>query len=206
MRSHHELAARNKVSLGIDPAFRTGTGEALGDCIVHSALTPIPVVPGQAGFTPMSRADDAEPADGDNGRAVAPIVFQLATDDTYTTAQVVSLAGSLAPASIPVPPPFTLDLAPAGLPVDTITLSTMSFGAEFRTVLRKHRPLTSPNRMVGAYQASLAHSAAGVTLDVDVTDWNATLEITVGAGITMTDAELLRYAAGVHILNRSDPE
>jgi hypothetical protein len=132
--------------------------------------------------------------------------IQLATDDTYTTAQVVSLAGSLAPASIPVPPPFTLDLAPAGLPVDTITLSTMSFGAEFRTVLRKHRPLTSPNRMVGAYQASLAHSAAGVTLDVDVTDWNATLEITVGAGITMTDAELLRYAAGVHIRNRADPE
>jgi hypothetical protein len=132
--------------------------------------------------------------------------IQLATDDTYTTAQVVGLAASLTPASIPVRPPFTLDLAPAGLPVDTITPSTLSFGNDFRTVLRKRRPLTSPDRMVGAYQASLSHSAAGVTLDIDVTDWNATLEITVGTGLTMADADLLRYAAGVHILNRSDPE
>jgi hypothetical protein len=132
--------------------------------------------------------------------------IELTTDDTYPTDQVVSLAASLAPASIPVLPPFTLDLAPAGLPVDTITASTMSFGGEFRTVLRKHRPLTSPNRRVGPYQASLVHGAGGATLDVDVTDWNATLEITVGPGLPITDADLLRYAAGVHILNRSNPE
>src|SRR5438309_1761151 len=43
------LAARNKVSLAIDPQFHDGHGTPYGDCIVHSSLTPIPVVPGQAG-------------------------------------------------------------------------------------------------------------------------------------------------------------
>jgi hypothetical protein len=52
------LAARNKVSLAIDPRFRDGHGTPYGDCIVHSSLTPIPVVPGQAGFVPMSRGGD----------------------------------------------------------------------------------------------------------------------------------------------------
>jgi hypothetical protein len=49
-----QLAARNKVSLGIDPAFVDGTGTAFGDCIVHSSLTPVPVVPGQEGLIPLA--------------------------------------------------------------------------------------------------------------------------------------------------------
>lgn len=53
------LAARNKVSLGIDPAFRDGRGVEFGDCIVHSSLTPVPVVPGQAGLVAMSRRSGA---------------------------------------------------------------------------------------------------------------------------------------------------
>lgn len=42
-----DVALKNKISVGIDPAFRTGTGVELGDCIVHSATTCRPVVPGQ---------------------------------------------------------------------------------------------------------------------------------------------------------------
>jgi hypothetical protein len=49
-----KLAARNKVSLGIDRNFTDGRGTPFGDCVVHSSLTPIPVVPGQAGFVPLA--------------------------------------------------------------------------------------------------------------------------------------------------------
>jgi hypothetical protein len=63
-----KLAARNKVSLGIDPQFTDGRGTAFGDCVVHSSLTPVPVVPGQEGFVPLS-----------NDRSAA-MVFHLATD------------------------------------------------------------------------------------------------------------------------------
>lgn len=62
-----KLAARNKVSLGIDPHFVDGLGNIFGDCVVHSSLTPVPVVPGQEGFIPLSA--DAKPS----------IVFHLAT-------------------------------------------------------------------------------------------------------------------------------
>lgn len=57
-----KLAARNKVSLAIDPNFVDGQGQSYGDCVVHSSLTPIPVVPGQGGFVPLSRAGDPDGA------------------------------------------------------------------------------------------------------------------------------------------------
>lgn len=136
--------------------------------------------------------------------------IQLATDDTYTPQQVVALADSLSPASIAVLPPFTLDLTPAGLVADTVTASTMSFRTanahRVEVVLRKRRPLTATTDAVGRYQAQLTHDTGGTTLSVDVTDWNATLEVTVDAGLTMTHADLLRFASGVQILNRSNPE
>lgn len=137
----------------------------------------------------------------------------LATDDTYTPEQVTALAGALTPSSVTVLPPFTLDLSPAGLAADTVSRSTMSFRtpaappgtAAFRVVLHTPRPLTDPNRTVATYRAQLTRDATGATLDVDVTDWDATLRITVAAGLAVSDADLLRFAAGVHILNRSDP-
>jgi hypothetical protein len=137
----------------------------------------------------------------------------LATDDTYTPQQVVALADALTPASITVLPPFRLGLSPAGLVTDTVTESTMSFRTSatapdadmVSVVLRKRRPPGRSDVTVGGYQATLTHAAGGVTLDVDVTDWNATLEVTVGRGLTMSDADLVRFAAGVRILNRSNP-
>lgn len=140
--------------------------------------------------------------------------IRLATDDTYTPQQVVALADGMTAASVAVLPPFDLGLSPAGFATDTVTESTMSFRTSatapksetFTTVLRERRQLTGPTVQAGRYRASLTHGAGGVTLDVDVTDWNATLEVTVGSALTISDADLLRFAAAVHILNRSNPQ
>ena len=132
--------------------------------------------------------------------------IRVATDDTYTPQQVVALAEALAPAAVPVLPPFDLDLSPAGWTTDTVTASTMAFrtpGADLTVVLRERRPLSGTNRSVGPYRARSPAPPTGSPLDVDVTDWNATLEVSAS---TFTEDDLLRFAAGVHILNRSDPE
>lgn len=134
--------------------------------------------------------------------------IQLSTDDTYTPQQVVALAESLSTASIPVLPPFTLDLSPAGSTVDSITASAIRFHTptgEFSCVLLKRRQLATTNQTVNGFKAQLTHNANGVTLDVDVSDWDATLEVTVTSGLTISDADLLRFTTGVHILNRSEP-
>ena len=45
-----ELAARNYVSVGIDPSYKDGQDRDYGDAIVHVALTPVPIVPDQSHF------------------------------------------------------------------------------------------------------------------------------------------------------------
>jgi hypothetical protein len=55
-----DIGLRNKVSLGIDPAFVDGKGNQYGEAIVHSAVTPVPVVPGQGEFEPLELAMRAE--------------------------------------------------------------------------------------------------------------------------------------------------
>ncbi|MFI1990877.1 hypothetical protein [Actinoplanes sp. NPDC020271] len=136
--------------------------------------------------------------------------IRLATDDTYTPAQVVALADAMTGGAVAVLPPFDLGLSPDGLRSDTVTASRMIFtrpgGGEFATVLRKRQQLTGVNQKVGGHDAVLTRRNDQVTLAVDVPGWNATLQITVGGGLTVSDADLLRYAAGVRILNRSDPE
>ncbi|MFF5075559.1 hypothetical protein ACFY36_00785 [Actinoplanes sp. NPDC000266] len=74
------------------------------------------------------------------------------------------------------------------------------------TVLRIRQQLTGVNEKVNGQDAVLTRRAGQATLSVDLTAWNATLQVTVGGGGTMSDADLLRYAAGVHVLSRSDPE
>jgi hypothetical protein len=132
--------------------------------------------------------------------------IQLATDDTYTPQQVVALADSLMPAAVAVEPPFRLDLSPEGFRTSTVNESSISFvapdGSELDVVLRTRQPLGDVNEQVGQYDATLADR----TLDVDVTDWNATLEVRETGKTTMSDADLLRFAAGVHILDRSNPK
>jgi hypothetical protein len=52
--SARDVGLRNKVSLGIDPHFVDGKGIEYGEAIVHSAVTPTPVVPDQGEFVPCS--------------------------------------------------------------------------------------------------------------------------------------------------------
>lgn len=140
--------------------------------------------------------------------------IRLATDDTYTPSQVVALAESLTPATIAVSPPFALGFSPAGLLTDTVSASRMTFRAPSATpgtaaltvVLRHRQQLTTINQKIQGYDAELDHRAGAVVLSVDVTDWNATLTITVSDAFTLSDAELIQFAAGVRVLNRSNPE
>lgn len=61
-------AARNLVSVGIDPNFTDGEARQWGEAIVHLALTPVPVVPDQDQF--VEAAD--EPFDPAHGGEESP--------------------------------------------------------------------------------------------------------------------------------------
>jgi hypothetical protein len=57
------LALRNRASLGIDPDFTDGKGKNWGSVIIHSAITPDPVVSGMGGFastTMLSRGEQVD--------------------------------------------------------------------------------------------------------------------------------------------------
>ena len=58
--SARDIGLRNKVSLGIEPNFIDGKGIAYGEAIVHSAVTPVPVVPAQGEFEPVNLSDDSD--------------------------------------------------------------------------------------------------------------------------------------------------
>ena len=55
--SARDIGLRNKVSLGIDPHFVDGLGNQYGEAIVHSAVTPTPVVPDQGDFVAVDRME-----------------------------------------------------------------------------------------------------------------------------------------------------
>jgi hypothetical protein len=54
-------AARNSVSIGIDPDFTDGQGRKWGEAVVHLALTPVPVVPDQDQFEQVPNAEGQMP-------------------------------------------------------------------------------------------------------------------------------------------------
>jgi hypothetical protein len=54
------MAARNLVSVGIDPHFTDGQARQWGEAIVHLALTPVPVVPNQGEFVQASLANSED--------------------------------------------------------------------------------------------------------------------------------------------------
>jgi hypothetical protein len=58
--SARDIGLRNKVSLGIDPNFIDGKGNHYGEAIVHSAVTPVPVVPNQDGFEQVEMSGDGK--------------------------------------------------------------------------------------------------------------------------------------------------
>jgi hypothetical protein len=58
--SARDIGLRNKVSLGINPDFVDGKGNRYGEAIVHSAVTPVPVVPDQGGFEAVEMSQGEE--------------------------------------------------------------------------------------------------------------------------------------------------
>jgi len=80
-------AARNLVSVGIDPTFTDGQGQHWGEAIVHVALTPVPVVPDQ---------DDFMQATDDDGSQETPAV-----DDDDSPEDDDSADDDEAPSSLP---------------------------------------------------------------------------------------------------------
>jgi hypothetical protein len=58
------VAARNSVSVGIDPDFTDGQARKWGEAVVHLALTPVPVVPDQDQFVQMPNEGEMPNAEG----------------------------------------------------------------------------------------------------------------------------------------------
>jgi hypothetical protein len=90
-------AARNLVSVGIDPDFTDGQGQHWGEAIVHVALTPVPVVPDQDDFiqatdddgsqqTPPDDDDDSSQAE-DSSDDESPLSLPC-TDEQFRALQV----------------------------------------------------------------------------------------------------------------------
>jgi len=81
------MASRNKVSIGIDPNYVDGKGVRYGDAIIHSALTPVPVVTGQAGLIAASR-----------GQTDEALIFELAAtgDSSMNLSKIREALGAAA--------------------------------------------------------------------------------------------------------------
>lgn len=77
-----DIALKNKISVGIHPKYKTGNGVFLGDCIIHSATTPRPVVPGQG---------DAVPFAASRGPARDSILLSLAASTQETPMDLTAL-------------------------------------------------------------------------------------------------------------------
>lgn len=76
------LAARNEVSLAIHPDFTDGLGNRYGEAIVHSSLTPVPVVPGQGKWRDSPPTDSALIAS--RAGPSAQTIFTFAADGGIT--------------------------------------------------------------------------------------------------------------------------
>jgi hypothetical protein len=92
--SARDIGLRNKVSLGIDPHFVDGKGNQYGEAIVHSAVTPLPVVPDQGDFIAAERVElslcAAEPVE-----PKAKIAGEPASPGAFTSDSPVDLHNAL---------------------------------------------------------------------------------------------------------------
>ncbi len=107
--SARDIGLRNKVSLGIDPNFVDGKGVRYGEAIVHSAVTPVPMVPDQGTFESAEEAAMSQEGDG-------VIVLSLACE-------------SKPAADIPPQPPVAQPAAPAISPSQPAVELQMAMGA-----------------------------------------------------------------------------
>jgi hypothetical protein len=117
------------------------------------------------------------------------------TDDTLTDDEVVRFADALAPASVPVVAPFRFDLVPIGAVLDTATPSTV--------VLRAGQAAISCTLVAGRRSPGISRTSAGTTLTVALA--GATVLVQVPARYPISDADLARFGAGVHVTDRAEP-
>lgn len=85
-----ETALKNRLSVGIDPQWSDSRDKFYGNTIIHSAITPIPVVPGQGEAIPVDSAtlsreygDDVIFLSRDTTKNGAPMseLIEMANDD-----------------------------------------------------------------------------------------------------------------------------
>jgi len=128
------------------------------------------------------------------------------TDDTLTDAELVRLADALAPAAVPVLMPFRFDVVPAGADLDTSTRSVVAFRPSGVTcALRGPQPLTGATVPVGRYRGTVRHTGTGATVTVALDDVPATLVVQVPARYPVSDADLVRFAAGIQLTADAEP-
>jgi hypothetical protein len=114
------MAARNLVSVGIDPDFTDGQGRLWGEAIVHLALTPVPVVPDQDQFVKMPDAENQVPNDEETALACTAQQFQklqaLVGDDVsadYCVSRIIEQWESAAETTEPSSVDLQAELAAA---------------------------------------------------------------------------------------------
>jgi len=141
---------------------------------------------------------------------------QVRTDDTLTDAEVVRFANALTAAALALDVGLRLDLAPVGLVLDTASLSRLALrpsgvpaGTPTSTIvctLYDTRQLAGTPVSVGAYRGAITRTASGVTLAVNIDDRGVTLLVQVPAQYALSDADLIRFAAGIHLTGRAESQ
>ena len=139
---------------------------------------------------------------------------QLQTDDTFTDTEVLRFAEGLVAANVAVVAPFRVDRAPTGMVVESQTPWLMAFRPAqaaagsvpaVTCTLVSARPLVGQSVAVGADRGTVTHSGSGVTLAVLLASWQMTLLVEVPAKQTVADADLVRFAEGLHVTERAEP-
>jgi hypothetical protein len=133
------------------------------------------------------------------------------TDDTFTDPELVSFAEALSPGAVPVLTPLRFDLVPAGMALDTSSPSVMAFrpaggSAMVTCTVLTPRSLNGSTVRVGANRGVLSRSGTGATLTVALENEGATLLVQVPAQYPISDADLIRFGAGIHLTGQADPK
>ncbi|MBT8224300.1 MAG: hypothetical protein HKP61_00725 [Dactylosporangium sp.] len=141
---------------------------------------------------------------------------QLKTDDTFTDDDLVDFGNALVKADLPIAVPMRLDQAPAGMTLETATPSMLAFRPEHASragslsatslscTVVEYRPLAGTTVMVGKNRGILTRDHHGALLTVNLSSWHLTLLVEVPAQYAVGDADLIRFAAGVHLTEQAE--
>ncbi len=206
-----DTGLRNHVSLGIDPDFVDGRGVRYGEAIVHSAVTPVPVVPGQDEFTAASAGELAgKPGTAGGGRATVALSLvdpeQSPAAPPRVPAEPEAVPVGPSPAAEPAAvPPGSVAATPFGDPV--LTLSLLADAAAARRDLAVARggldPATADALLAllsGDATVGLSRTATGRPLAVAVFD-----ALAANRPVPLGEATGPQSAGRLHLLSRPVP-